>query len=106
MTASPSDTSPKPLTYRDAGVDSDAGNQVARRFGLVFTLPAELREFYISLGIDLPKLNGDGSWELPLAATYLIDQSGIIRDVFVNTDYVKRMEPEDILSGLRSLQSK
>lgn len=82
---------------------SDQGNQVARKFGLVFTLPAELREFYLSLGIDLPKQNGDGSWELPLPATYLIDQDGIIRDRFVQADYVKRMEPSDILTGLRSL---
>jgi peroxiredoxin len=83
---------------------SDAGNQVARQFGLVFTLPADLCEFYLSLGIDLPKHNGDGSWELPLPATYLIDRDGIIREVFVSTDYVKRMEPGDILKGLRALK--
>lgn len=88
------------LTFQ---VLSDQGNQVARKFGLVFELPADLREFYLSLGIDLPKQNGDGSWELPLPATYLIDRDGIIRDVFVHTDYVKRMEPSDILTGLRSL---
>lgn len=82
---------------------SDTGNQVARQFGLVFTLPADLREFYLSLGIDLPKQNGDGSWELPLPATYLVDQSGIIRDVFVSTDYVKRMEPSDIINGLNRI---
>lgn len=82
---------------------SDEGNQVARKFGLVFSLPPDLREFYLALGIDLPKQNGDGSWELPMPATYLIDRDGIIRDVFVQTDYVKRMEPDDILSGLRSL---
>ena len=83
----------------------DAGNQVARKFGLVFALPADLREFYLSLGIDLARQNGDGSWELPMPATYLIDRDGMIRDVFVNTDYVKRMEPDDMLAGLRSLKS-
>jgi peroxiredoxin len=81
----------------------DSENSVARQFGLVFSLPADLREFYLSLGIDLPKQNGDGSWELPLPATYLIDRDGTIRDVFVQTDYVKRMEPNDILSGLRAI---
>lgn len=81
----------------------DSGNSVARQFGLVFSLPADLREFYLSVGIDLPKQNGDGSWELPLPATYLIDGDGTIRDVFVQTDYVKRMEPEDILKGLRAI---
>ncbi len=83
---------------------SDEGNRVAEKFGLVFELPAELREFYKAIGIDLPTVNGDPSWRLPLPATYLLDSDGIIQDVFINTDYVKRMEPEDILAGLKQLK--
>ncbi len=85
---------------------SDEGNRVARQFGLVFDLPEELQEFYKTLGIDLPASTGDESWRLPIPATYLIDHDGIIRDMFVNADYVKRMEPTDILAGLRSLGSE
>ena len=85
---------------------SDEGNHVAQKFGLVFDLPEELRVFYKTLGIDLPASNGDGSWRLPLPATYLIGRDGIIRDVFVHADYVKRMEPEDILTGLRKLSAQ
>ena len=84
---------------------SDEGNRVARQFGLVFDLPEDLKVFYKSLGIDLPASNGDESWQLPLPATYLISRDGTIRDVFVNTDYVKRMEPADILTGLRKLSA-
>lgn len=83
---------------------SDEGNRVARQFGLVFDLPEDLKVFYKVLGIDLPASNGDESWQLPIPATYLIGRDGIINDVFVNTDYVKRMEPDDILAGLRSLK--
>jgi peroxiredoxin len=90
------------LTFR---VLSDEGNRVARQFGLVFDLPEDLKEFYKALGIDLPASNGDGTWRLPLPATYLIDRDRIIRDVFVNTDYVKRMEPDDIVARLRALNS-
>jgi len=82
---------------------SDEGNRVARQFGLVFDLPEDLKVFYKVLGIDLPASNGDESWQLPLPATYLIGRDGIIRDVFVNTDYVKRMEPDDMLCGLRQM---
>jgi peroxiredoxin len=85
---------------------SDEGNREAEKFGLVFELPTELREFYKVLGIDLPAANGDESWRLPLPATYLIDRDGTIREVFVNPDYVKRMEPDDILAGLQSLIRK
>lgn len=83
---------------------SDEGNRVARQFGLVFDLPEDLKVFYKTLGIDLPASTGDESWRLPIPATYLIGRDGIIRDFFVSADYVKRMEPDDILSGLRALQ--
>ena len=82
---------------------SDVGNSVAKKFGLVFQLPPDLREMYQSLGIDLPAHNGDQSHELPLPATYVIDRGGVIRAVFADADYVKRMEPADILAALRAL---
>jgi len=56
------------------------------------------------LGIDLPAHNGDQSYELPLPATYVIDRGGIIRAVFADADYVKRMEPAEILAALRTLK--
>ena len=90
------------LTFR---VLSDRGNEVARRFGLVFQLPSDLREFYLSLGIDLGKQDEDSSWELPLPATYVIDRDGVIRSVFVDPDYVRRMEPADILAAVRTLST-
>ena len=83
---------------------NDVGNQTAKKFGLVFQFPPDLREVYLSLGIDLPAHNGDPSYELPLPATYVIDRSGIIRAVFADADYVKRMEPADILAMLRTLR--
>lgn len=83
---------------------NDAGNQAARKFGLVFQLPPDLREVYQSLGIDLPAHNGDQSYELPLPATYVIDRGGTIRAVFADADYVKRMEPAEILAVLRALR--
>ncbi len=84
---------------------SDAGNGVARQFRLVFALPPALREVYQTLGIDLPAVNGDGSYELPLPATYVIDRDRTIRAVQVDADYVRRVEPEDVLHSLRTIRS-
>ena len=58
---------------------SDPGNEVARRYGLVFTLPESLRPLYAQFGIDIPTSNGDDTFELPVPATYVIDESGTIR---------------------------
>ena len=83
---------------------SDPGNEYARKLGLVFKLPKELISVYRDFGIDLEKSNGDNSWELPLAATFIVDADGVVRERFVDEDYKKRMDPEDILRGLKSLK--
>ncbi len=83
---------------------SDVGNQVARQFGLVFTVPNELRPIYQSLGIDLPAHNGDNSFELPLPATYVVDSNGRIIHAFVNANYQQRQDPEGILTVLKNLE--
>ncbi|MDJ0616626.1 MAG: peroxiredoxin-like family protein [Calothrix sp. MO_192.B10] len=82
---------------------SDRGLNVARQYGLVFTLDSELRPIYEQLGIDLPKHNGDESYELPIAATYVIDKEGVIRYAYVNTDYTQRAEPKEVIAAVVQL---
>lgn len=77
---------------------SDEGNAVARKFGLVFTLPAALRPIYEQFGIDLPRQNGDDSFTLPVPATYVIGADAVIRYAFVNIDYTQRAEPAEIIA--------
>ena len=83
---------------------SDVGNHAARRFGLVYALPEELRAALRSNNKALPGINGDDSWELPLPATYVISQDGRIALAYIEVDYRKRLEPGAILDALRSLQ--
>jgi peroxiredoxin len=78
----------------------DTGNQVARQFGLAYRLPNYLEEQYRRTMINLANSNGDQSWELPLAATYIVEQRGEIGYVQVEVDYRQRVEPEKILSQL------
>ena len=82
---------------------SDLGNTYARQCGLVFTLPEELRPIYKNWGIDLPVTNGDSSFELPMPATYVVDQESRIILSFVDTDYTKRLEPSEVLEALKAL---
>jgi peroxiredoxin len=76
---------------------SDQGNQVARRFGLVYRLSPELQTMYESIMTKLPGYNGDQSWELPLAATYIVQSDGKISWSRIDADWRKRPEPGELL---------
>lgn len=81
----------------------DEGNRAARDYGLVMVVDEAIRPYYAQWGIDIPAANGDESFELPVPATYVIDQSGIIRAAHVDKDYTKRMEPAEIVAALQAL---
>ncbi len=82
---------------------SDVGNVVARAYGLVFTLPEDLRQVYAGFGLDIPAANGDSTFELPVPATYVIGTDGKVAWRFADADYTKRAEPDDVIAALRSL---
>jgi peroxiredoxin len=84
---------------------SDAHNEVARAYGLVFKLSEGLQSLHETFGNEPPKFNGDDSWELPVPGTFVLDRSGVVRLAFVDPDYTKRLEPSAILGALRSLSS-
>jgi len=86
---------------------SDVGNKVARQFGIVFELSRELLRLYRQFGHPLDEANGEsGSKELPVPATFLADQKGIIRLVHVDADYTRRIDPEDVIEALKHLKVK
>lgn len=78
---------------------SDQGNHVARKFGLVYRLPKELQAMYERIMTKLPGYNGDQSWELPLAATYIVHPDGRIVYACVDVDWRRRPEPEELLQA-------
>jgi len=82
----------------------DVGNRVAREFGLVFQLPAEIRSIYEGFGIDLPAHNGDETFELPVPATYVVAPDGTIASAFVNADYTQRLDPAEMIAALKALR--
>lgn len=83
---------------------SDVGNRAAKKYGIVYKLPPEIRKPYEKGGkIDLTKYDGDDSLELPLVATYVIDKDGTIQYAFLNADYRKLAEPSVILREIQNL---
>ena len=79
---------------------SDAGNNVARQFGLTYRVPQEQQAIYQRAFVNLAFVNGDQSWELPIPATYIFDRDGTVVYVSANEDYAERPEPADVLSVL------
>ena len=99
---------------------SDHANRVDRHFGLVYQVPADQQEIYRRAFVNLPSINGDSSWELPIPATYIIgsghaNQSPVrlgsgqvrpskhhpVRHAWVNPDYTDRPEPTEVIDRLR-----
>ena len=85
---------------------SDAGNRVARQFGLTYRVSQEQQALYQRTFVNLPFVNGDESWELPIPATYIIERDGTVLYASANEDYTERPEPTDIVSILKSHISK
>ena len=83
---------------------SDSALQAAESFGIAFELAPELVELYGRVGNDLPVLNGNGHWVLPLPATYVIDRAGQIVFAHVEADYRERAEPDDVLASVALAQ--
>jgi peroxiredoxin len=82
---------------------SDVRNEVARSYGLVYSLPEEIRATLRSNNKALPSINGDESWELPVPATYVIARDQHVALAYIEVDYRKRLEPEALLTCLKSL---
>ena len=78
----------------------DAGNNIARQFGLTYRVPDEQQAVYQRAFVNLPFVNGNDSWELPIPATYIIDRDGTVLYASANEDYAERPEPRDILRVL------
>ena len=79
---------------------SDSNLAAARAFGIAFTMNPDLVELYAKAGNDLPTLNGNGQWVLPIPATYLIDAHGRVALAHVEADYRQRAEPMQVLEAL------
>ena len=84
-------------------VFSDVGNKVSRSYGLVYSLPEEIRSALRSNNKALPSINGDESWELPVPATYVVARDQRVALAYIEVDYRKRPEPEALLTCLKSL---
>ena len=82
---------------------TDPGNKVGEAYGLAVRLPDDLIEVYKTIGVDLPRYNGDESWRLSIPARIVIRRDGIVAAAEADPDYTRRPEVEPTLEVLRTL---
>jgi peroxiredoxin len=82
---------------------SDHNNVLADKLGIRFDFDSALKPIYEQLNLDLGKMHGVEDWQLPIPATYVVDQRGSIVLASVNADYTSRLEPEEAIAALKSI---
>jgi peroxiredoxin len=80
----------------------DIDNGYALSLDLVIWLGTEMMKMMAERSRDLPRYQGNDTWMLPIPATFVVGKDGIVRARFVDPDYRKRMEIDDMLAALRS----
>lgn len=89
----------------DLGFDvlSDLDQSIIAAYRLQFELPDDLKMLYEQIEMPLTAINADGTWNLPVPATFVIDAEGVVRARHVDPDYRTRMEPREILAAVVEL---
>jgi peroxiredoxin len=82
---------------------SDVDQVAIRAFKLRYDVPAELRAMFEARGSDMSERNADGSWTLPISATYLTDRTGRIVLAHCDADWRVRLDPNEIVLALEKL---
>lgn len=80
---------------------SDIDNSYALELGLAVWLGDRIRNLYSDIGLDLERYQGNDMWFVPIPATFVVKRSGIIAARYVDPDFRKRMETEQVLVALR-----
>lgn len=84
----------------------DLDNGLALAFGLVHPVTPEFVEVFCNAGTQFPLIYGNDSWFLPLPATYIIGNDGVIRHAYVNPEFRERLDPERIAALLTESGTK
>ncbi|CAN7755645.1 peroxiredoxin-like family protein [Rhizobium sp. LjRoot258] len=82
---------------------ADVDHGVAISYGVLFRVPDDTKAHCAGQGYNFGHRHGSTEWMLPMPATFVIDQDGVVRNTFVEPDFTIRQEPSDILTKIRQL---
>jgi len=83
---------------------ADVNNGYALELNLLFWVGDEKREAMRAGGFDIAPYQGNETWMLPIPATFIIGQDGMVKARYIDPDYRHRMDIDALLDALRSVR--
>ena len=80
---------------------TDMDNGYAMSLNLVMWVGTEMQGLMPKAGVNLPLIQGNDAWMLPIPATFVVGTDGIIKARHVDPDYRRRIEIDDLLAALK-----
>ena len=92
------------ISNMDFTVLSDQDAKVALQYGVAWKVPEFLVEHMrVDRKLDLEKINNGNGTILPIPATFIVGQDGVVSWSYVNVDYRTRSEPDEIIEALKKI---
>jgi len=83
---------------------TDFANGYSISLNLAIWVGEEMMQYLIKGGRNLEHYHGVGSWFLPIPATFVVGTDGLIKARFIDPDYRKRMDLDELLAALKSVR--
>ena len=90
----------------DFRIATDRHNSLGRRFGILYSFDEASRRSSLESGNPIGEVTGTGTWELPMPAAIVIDQSSTVRFADVSPDWLVRTEPDDIIAAVQAITTR
>jgi peroxiredoxin len=81
---------------------ADINSGYALELNLLFWVGDEKRKAMEAGGFDIAPYQGNETWMLPIPATFIIGQDGIVKARYIDPDYRRRMDLDELLAALKS----
>jgi peroxiredoxin len=81
---------------------ADINNGYALELNLLFWVGDEKRKAMEAGGFDIAPYQGNETWMLPIPATFIVGRDGLVKARYIDPDYRKRMDLDELLAALKS----
>jgi Peroxiredoxin len=85
---------------------ADIDNGYALELNLLFWVGDEKRAAMKAGGFDIAPYQGNETWMLPIPATFVVGSDGLVKARYIDPDYRRRMELDDIVAAVAALNAE